>query len=241
MMKGHLRASTYRSQVEDSKQVTKATTDTSSSKWTTLGIDVCDWTPITWHLKGTTTTVVSLYLDCGQPLTEGINSRKLTGLAAFLRTVGGDFNVEPQVFEDSGWPQMMGAASLITLPEGHHACFLGQSQSNIDFAMANEMGMDLVRGHRGDIRRPLEAAHRLEVDAERRGAGRGVQEVGDAEELPTPSEAAEAAKPEQQEVKAKAAKKGGGAGKRGRQRRGQRNQKGRRRRRPRRGGRGEAE
>ena len=41
---------------------------------------------------------------------------------------------------------MMVAASLITQPEGHHACFLGPAPVDIDFAMANAQGVDLVKG-----------------------------------------------------------------------------------------------
>jgi hypothetical protein len=117
---------------------------------------MCDWTPVTWHLKGTTLTVVSLYLDCNRSLTDGINSRKLTALAAFLKTlqgawvVCGDFNTDPKTFWATGWPKAMGASAIISLPEDQHTCFLAEQEpSHIDFAMTNDAGSKLITGVEG--------------------------------------------------------------------------------------------
>ena len=38
------------------------------------GYDTCDWTPATWHLKGATLTVASLYQDCNKSMVGGINA-----------------------------------------------------------------------------------------------------------------------------------------------------------------------
>ncbi|CAK0792836.1 unnamed protein product [Prorocentrum cordatum] len=59
--------------------VTKATTDV-SGEWK-ADLDLCDWTPVTWHLKGTTITAISLYLDVGKALPEGINHESMIDYA----------------------------------------------------------------------------------------------------------------------------------------------------------------
>ena len=63
---GHLRSSKYRSKANP-QVVSEATAATRASKAEDRrkSLDACDWTPVTWHLKGTHLTVISLYLDKG--------------------------------------------------------------------------------------------------------------------------------------------------------------------------------
>ena len=64
-----------------------------------------------WHLKGFSLIIVGIYLDSNNSL-QGVNARKLTTLAAFLRTcqhpwiVMGDWNSSPEKLWASGWPKI---------------------------------------------------------------------------------------------------------------------------------------
>ena len=70
LMKGHHRASFFRH--EGKAQVSKATTN--RMKDTTCNYDMCDWTPVTKHMKEHALLIISLYFaeniemetDCGR-------------------------------------------------------------------------------------------------------------------------------------------------------------------------------
>ena len=82
LVKGHHKATFFRHEAK--AQVSKATTSMIKDK--TCNYDMCDWTPVAWHMKGYTLLVISLYLDANGSLLEGINCRKLTSLAAFIKS-----------------------------------------------------------------------------------------------------------------------------------------------------------
>ena len=59
----------------------------------------------------------------------------------------GDFNRTPQYMEKSGWLKILDVHSIISLPDDQHTCFMdGKQSSNIDFAMVNKAGADLIEG-----------------------------------------------------------------------------------------------
>ena len=83
VMRGHLQTSSFRCRAL-SGAVSAATTDDRAGSHQQQDLNMLDWTPISWHLRGTTLTVVSIYLDSGGSLEFGINARKLATLKAFL-------------------------------------------------------------------------------------------------------------------------------------------------------------
>eukprot|EP00959_Pyramimonas_sp_CCMP1952_P261505 5467626-Pyramimonas_sp.AAC.1 len=84
--------------------------------------DMCDWTPVAWHTKGFTLLATELpWLICG------------------------DVNRAPEEFWRSGWAKALGAEAAITVPEGDNACFLGDAESIIDFAIVDARAEKLAK------------------------------------------------------------------------------------------------
>eukprot|EP00959_Pyramimonas_sp_CCMP1952_P395813 8293520-Pyramimonas_sp.AAC.1 len=81
--------------------------------------DMYDWAPVAWHVKGFSLLVMSIHLDANSSLQEGVNSGKLSSLAAFVRAtdlprlICGDVNHAPEAFWRSGWARAMGAEAAV--------------------------------------------------------------------------------------------------------------------------------
>ena len=108
-----------------------------------------DWVPMLWHLKGISVILITLYLRSGMPLRAGPNGRRLKELSTFLQSIrttwiaAGDFNVSPQEFWRSGWPEAMGDGRMIV--PSTDTCFKeGCKPSCIDYAVASPLAAHLV-------------------------------------------------------------------------------------------------
>ena len=126
VMKGHHQATSFRHLLGPSATA-NATTDIRHGKQQTgNNFAACDWTATAWHLKGVTLTLISIYLDGGQPLETGINAKKLGQVTSFVNSIQGpwmlcgDFNVPAEKLWASRWPQAMQAVDTITLPNGSY-------------------------------------------------------------------------------------------------------------------------
>ena len=88
-----------------------------------------DWAAMTWHLKGYSVVLISLYLRCDQPLRKGANARRLAEIAPFTKTlrtpwiIAGDFNAHPTRFARACYCEMLGGAKIFTLPGEIPTCY----------------------------------------------------------------------------------------------------------------------
>eukprot|EP00959_Pyramimonas_sp_CCMP1952_P121499 2540645-Pyramimonas_sp.AAC.1 len=98
------------------------------------------WTAMTWHLKGYSLVVISLYPRCDHPLKEGANARRLAEVARFTRSlrtpwiIAGDFNASPTKFAAEGSCDYLGDARIYTMPGDTPTCYKADAEpSLIDF------------------------------------------------------------------------------------------------------------
>eukprot|EP00959_Pyramimonas_sp_CCMP1952_P169723 3545890-Pyramimonas_sp.AAC.1 len=95
--------------------------------------------PVTWHLKGVSITLISLYLE-GTNCFTGNNAANLSAMAAFLHTcknpwiVAGDFKASPEAFWKSGWPARLGG-TIGCLEQGYTCFKKGSEPSLIDYVL----------------------------------------------------------------------------------------------------------
>ena len=111
-----------------------------------------DWTPIFWHLKGLTLTlvVVFAYFSTGDDA-QAANQVEMAQFLEFTHSIRAPFvsaayvNMEPDQLWGTGWVQSLGQKANIVVPEVGHTCTTGRGRI-IDYAVISDSVQPLWRG-----------------------------------------------------------------------------------------------
>jgi hypothetical protein len=114
-----------------------------------------DVTPVVVHVGSFCFAYVAVYLTAGEPLTGGINAKKLADIAGWLLLCGlpwlcvGDFNATPAELAATAWFVRMGGR-IVEPSNAQFTCTSGEGRM-LDYIVASADLLDWIGGARASI------------------------------------------------------------------------------------------